>query len=90
MAELAKYKDDIQTKIRPLTDASPSQMTEDLQLLVDRLGRDLQDGKERGIQYLTEMKAMVDQNTGTIQNRMDGYLRKLKKRLHADTEEIRK
>lgn len=88
MAELAKYKDDTEAKIRSLTETSSTQMAVDLQLLVQRLGKDLEDGKERGIMYLTEMKDMV--NTGNIQNRMEGYLRKLKKRVQADTEEIRK
>lgn len=88
MAELEKYKDDAEAKIRSLTDTSSTQMAVDLQPLFSRLGKDLQDGKERGIQYLTEMKDMA--NTGNIQTRMEGYLRKLKKRVHADATEIRK
>lgn len=90
MAELAKYKDSFEAKIRPLTETSPTQMAQDMQLLVDRLGRDLQEGKERSLVYIEEMRSMVNQNTGNIQNRMEGYLRKLKKRLNTDTEEIRK
>lgn len=88
MAELMKYRDDTEAKIRSLTDTSSTQMVADLQPLFDRLGKDLEDGKERGILYLTEMKDMA--NTGNIQNRMEGYLRKLKKRVQVDTEEIRK
>lgn len=90
MAELTKYKDNIEARIRPLTETSPNQMVQDMQLLVDKLVGDLQEGKERSLMYLNEMKGMVDQNTGNIQNRMDNYLRRLKKRLHADTVEIRK
>lgn len=91
MTELAKYKDTIEAKIRPLTETSPAQMAQDMQLLVERLGRDLQEGKERSLVYLNEMKAMVNlENTGNIQNHMNAYLRKLKKRLHDDTVEIHK
>lgn len=88
MAELEKYKDDAEAKIRSFTDTSSTQMAVDLQPLLNRLGKDLQDGKERGIQYLTEMKDM--EYTGNIQTRMEDYLRKLKKRVHDDATEIRK
>lgn len=88
MAELEKYKDDAEAKIRSITETSSTQMAGDLQPLLHRLGKDLQDGKERGIQYLTEMQDIA--NTGNIQNRMEGYLRKLKKRVQADATEIRK
>lgn len=40
MAELNTYRDDLQTKLSPYTDISTSQMTEDLQLLVNRLQKD--------------------------------------------------
>lgn len=87
---MAKYKDTVEAKVRPLTESTPTKIANDLQLLVDRLTRDLQEGKERSLVYLNDMKATVDQNTGDIRDHMSGYLRKLKKRLHADTEEIRK
>lgn len=79
---------ELEAKIRSFTETSSTQMAVDLQPLLNRLGKDLQDGKERGIQYLTEMKDMA--NTGNIQTRMEGYLRKLKKRVQADATEIRK
>lgn len=89
MAKLAKYKDDFQTKIRSFTEGPTAQMTEDMQLLVDRLSRDLESGKEHGIQYLMDMQAVVEQNADSVQSRMQGYLKRLKRRLHVDTEEIR-
>lgn len=88
MAELERYKDDAEAKIGSLTQTSSTQMADDLQLLLKRLGKDLQDGKDRGIQYLTDMKNMPD--AGDIQNRMDNYLRKLKKRVQDDAAGIRK
>lgn len=90
MAELAKYKEDIQTKMRPLTDSSTDQMTQDLQLLGDRLQRDMLEAKDRSIEYLGELKAMVEQNSDDIHTRVSTYTHKLRKRLTKDTEEIRK
>lgn len=90
MAELAKYKDDIQTKIRPLTDSSTGQMTQDLQLLGSRLQRDMLEAKDRSIEYLGELKTMVEQNTDDVRGRINAYTNKLRKRLNKDTEEIRK
>lgn len=90
VAELAKYKADIETKMRPLTDASTGQMTQDLQLLGNRLQRDMLEAKDRSIEYLGELKAMVEQNTGDVHHRVSTYTNKLRKRLDKDTEEIRK
>lgn len=87
---MAKYKDNVQAKFRPLSESTSTQIANDIQLLVDRLARDLQEGKERGLRYLNDMKFAMDQNTGDIQSQMGAYLRKLRKRLHSDTEEIRK
>lgn len=87
---MAKYKDSVEARLRPLSESTPTQIASDIQLLVDRLARDLQEGKERSLVYLNEMKTTMDQNTGDIRDHMAAYLRKLRKRLHTDTEEIRK
>lgn len=89
MAELAIYKESIEAKIRPLTETSSTQVVQDIQLLIQKLGRDLQEGKDHSLAYLNDMRAMMNQNPGTNRD-MQAYLRKLRKRLNADTEEIRK
>ncbi|XP_068179493.1 apolipoprotein Eb [Antennarius striatus] len=89
MAELAAYRDDIQTKLRPYTDGTTGQMSQDLQLLANRLNKDMLDAKERSIEYLNEVKTMMTQNTGEVHDRISTYSTKLRKRLNKDTEEIR-
>lgn len=89
MAELATYKDDIQTKLSPYTESSTGQLTQDLQLLASKLQKDMLDAKERSTDYLGELKTMVEQNTDDVRNRISTYTHKLKKRLNKDTEEIR-
>lgn len=90
MAELTKYKGDIESKMLPLTETSNLQMTQDLQLLVNRLHKDMLDAKERSTQYLGELQTMMDQNSEDVRSRIGAYTNKLKKRLNKDTEEIRK
>ena len=90
MAELAVYRDDIQAKLTPYTQSSTGQLSEDLQLLANRLQKDMVDAKERSTVYLGELQTMVEQNSEDVQNRAKTYSNKLRKRLNKDTEEIRK
>merc|ERR1711962_1418898 len=46
MAELTAYKDEIQTKVSPIADTSASKLSEDLQLLANKLQKDMLDAKE--------------------------------------------
>lgn len=88
MAELTTYRDEIQTKLGPYVDAG--QLTQDMQLLAHRLHKDMMDAKDRGTDYLGELKTMMEQNGDDVRSRINTYTRKLKKRLNTDTEEIRK
>lgn len=90
MAELATYRDDIQTKLVPYTETSTGQLSQDLQLLANKLQKDMLDAKERSTEYLGELKTMMEQNSDDVRNRINTYSHKLKKRLNKDTEEIRK
>ncbi len=90
MAELTTYRDDIQTKLLPLTESSTGQLTQDLQLLISRLHKDMLDAKERSTEYLGELKTMMEQNSDDVHGRISTYTTKLRKRLNKDTEEIRK
>lgn len=89
MSELTTYRDQVQSKLAPYTATSTGQITEDLQLLANKLEKDMTDAKERSTQYLTELKSMVEQNTDDVQGRINAYITKLRKRLTKDTEEIR-
>lgn len=89
MAELTKYREDIQTKLAPYTDSSSSQMSQDMQLLFNRLQKDMTEAKDRSTEYLRELKSMVEQNSDDARSRMRTYTNKLKKRLEKDTKEIR-
>ncbi|XP_070691611.1 apolipoprotein Eb [Pempheris klunzingeri] len=89
MAELAKYRDDIQVKLSPYTDSSTGQLSQDLQLLANKLQKDMLDAKDRSTEYLGELKTMVEQNADDVHTRISTYSHKLKKRLGKDTEEIR-
>lgn len=90
MAELTVYRDDIQTKLAPYTDGTTGQLSQDLQLLVNKLQKDMEDAKERSTEYLGELKNMMDLNTDDVRTRINSYSHKLKKRLDKDSEEIRK
>ncbi|XP_054637582.1 apolipoprotein Eb [Dunckerocampus dactyliophorus] len=89
MSELVAYKDDIQAKLGPYATASTGQLTTDLQLLANRLQKDMLDAKERSTEYLGELKSMVEQNSGDVRGRISSYTHKLRKRLNKDTEDIR-
>ncbi|KAK2844832.1 hypothetical protein Q5P01_011491 [Channa striata] len=88
MSELTVYRDEIQTKLTPYTDPSTGQLSQDLQLLADKLQKDMLEAKERSTEYLGELKTMMEQNSDDVQNRINAYANKLKKRLNKDTEEI--
>uniref|UniRef100_A0A3Q1D7V6 Apolipoprotein Eb n=2 Tax=Amphiprion ocellaris TaxID=80972 RepID=A0A3Q1D7V6_AMPOC len=87
MADLTTYKDSLQTNLAPYTQTD--QLSQDLQLLVNKLQKDMLDAKERSTEYLGELKTMMDQNTDDVRNRLSIYANKLRKRLNKDTEEIR-
>lgn len=89
MTEFSKYKDDIQTKLILHSETSTGQLSQDLQLLANRLQKDMLDAKERSTEYLGELKAMMEHNGEDVRNRLTVYTNKLKKRLNKDTEEIR-
>uniref|UniRef100_G3NGQ8 Apolipoprotein Eb n=1 Tax=Gasterosteus aculeatus TaxID=69293 RepID=G3NGQ8_GASAC len=89
MAELAAYRDDINTKLTPYADGSTGQLSQDLQLLANKLQKDMVDAKERSAVYLGELKTMIEQNSDDVRGRIGTYSHKLKKRLNKDTEEIR-
>ncbi|XP_072249985.1 apolipoprotein Eb [Leuresthes tenuis] len=89
MAELATYRQDIHTKLAPFAVSSTNQLAEDLELLANKLQKDMTDAKERSTEYLGELKTMVEQNTEDVRNRVNTYTNKLRKRLTKDTEEIR-
>ena len=88
MAEVATYRDEIQTKLAPYT-GSTGQLSEDFQLLANRLQKDMTDAKERSTEYVTELKTLVEQNADDVRQRITTYTNKLRKRLNKDTEEIR-
>lgn len=90
MAELNKYKEEVQTKVAPYTESSSGQLAQDMQLLVNRLQKDMTDAKVRSTDYLEELKALMEQNSDDVRGRMTVYTNKLKKRLNKDAEEIHK
>lgn len=89
MAELTKYREDIQTKLAPYTDISSGQLSQDMQLLFNRLQKDMTEAKDRSTEYVRELKSMMEQNSEDARSRMNTYTNKLRKRLDKDTEEIR-
>uniref|UniRef100_A0A8C5G910 Apolipoprotein Eb-like n=1 Tax=Gouania willdenowi TaxID=441366 RepID=A0A8C5G910_GOUWI len=89
MAELTVYKDDIQTKLTPFTEASVGKLSQDLTLLFEKLRRDMVDAKDRNVVYLGELKSMLEHNSDDVHGRITTYSNKLRKRLTKDTEEIR-
>lgn len=89
MAELTKYREDIQTKLAPYTDSSSGQLSQDMQLLFNRLQKDMTEAKDRSTEYLREIKSLMEQNNDDARSRMSTYTNKLRKRLDKDTEEIR-
>lgn len=90
MAELSKYKDDVQTKLAPYTESSGTQLSQDVQLLFNKLQKDMTDAKVRSTEYLGELKSLMEQNREDVRSRMNTYTNKLKKRLNKDAEEIHK
>lgn len=89
MAELSKYREDIQSKLAPYTDRSSGQLTQDMQLLFNRLQKDMTEAKERSTEYLRELKSLMEENGEDARTRMSTYTNKMRKRLDKDTEEIR-
>lgn len=89
MTEVAKYKDSIEAKLRPLTETSLTQMAQDMHPLIQRLGRELQEGRDNSLVYLNDMKAEMMSSSTDTQERMQIYLKRLRKRIDADTAEIR-
>lgn len=90
MADLGKYREDIHTKLIPYTEMSTGQISQDLQLLFNKLQKDMLDAKERSTEYLSELQTMMEQNNENVRGRISVYTNKLKKRLNKDVEAIRK
>uniref|UniRef100_A0A8C5ELB8 Apolipoprotein Eb-like n=1 Tax=Gouania willdenowi TaxID=441366 RepID=A0A8C5ELB8_GOUWI len=79
MAELTVYKDDIQTKLTPFTEASVGKLSQDLTLLFEKLRRDMVDAKDRNVVYLGELKSMLEHNSDDVHGRITTYSNKLRK-----------
>lgn len=90
MAELTKYKDEVQSRVAPYTEGSSGQLSQDMQLLFNKLQKDMTDAKVRSTEYLGELKALMEQNSDDVRGRMSTYTNKLKKRLNKDAEQIHK
>lgn len=90
MSELTTYTDQIQAKLSPFAESSTGQLTQDLQLLANKLQKDMLDAKERSTEYVGELRTMMEQNGEDVHNRISTYVNKLRKRLNKDTEEIHK
>lgn len=90
MAELAMYKDDLQTKLTPYTQQAAERFGKDLQLLAERLGGHMTDAREQMENYLQELQTMVEQNADDVKARVSTYTRKLRKRLQKDTQDIQR
>lgn len=88
MAELTAYSENLQTKLSEQT--SSTQLAQDMQLLANKLQKDMLDAKDRTTSYLGELTTMVELNTDDVRDRVGTYATKLKKRLDKDTEQIRK
>ncbi|TWW53431.1 Apolipoprotein Eb [Takifugu flavidus] len=88
MAELTKYKDEVQSRVAPYTESSSGQLSQDMQLLFNKLQKDMTDAKVRSTDYLGELKALMEQNSDDVRDRMSTYTNKLKKRLNKDAEQI--
>lgn len=74
----------------PYTESSGAQLGQDMQLLVNKLQKDMTDAKVRSTDYLGELKSLMEQNSDDVRSRMSTYTNKLKKRLNKDAEEIHK
>lgn len=83
MAELTKYREDIQTKVATYTDSASGQIFQDTELLFNKFHGDMTAAKARVTEYLQES----NQNTDDVYSHMP--INKLKKRLDKDTKEIR-
>lgn len=88
MSELEVYKGNIEG-LGPYTQESLDKLTQDMQLLANKLQTDMVDARERSTQYASELQSMMEQNAEEVRSRLTTYTRKLKKRLNKDTEEIR-
>ncbi|XP_034017415.1 apolipoprotein Ea [Thalassophryne amazonica] len=90
MSELAMYRDDLQTKLAPYTQAAGERMSEDLKQLYLKVQDHMNNAKNQMANYGQELQSMVEQNTEDFNARVSTYTRKLKKRLNKDMQEIKK
>lgn len=90
MAELSRYGEEVQTKVAPYTEGASGQLSQDVQLLFNKLQKDMTDAKVRSTEYLGELRSLMEQNNEDVRSRMSVYTNKLKKRLNKDAEEIHK
>uniref|UniRef100_A0A8C9X6W8 Apolipoprotein Ea n=1 Tax=Sander lucioperca TaxID=283035 RepID=A0A8C9X6W8_SANLU len=90
MAELAMYKDDLQTKLAPFTQDAAETLGKDLQELFNRLGDHMSQAREQMEKYAQELQTMMELNADDVSVRISAYTRKLKKRLNKDTQDIKR
>ncbi|KAM9738482.1 apolipoprotein Ea [Menidia menidia] len=85
LAELSSYRDDVQTKLAPLSLEAAERLQGDLQLLAGRLRGHVAEAGQQVASYGQELQALVDDS---VRLPLETYSRKLAKRLQKDVQEI--
>ncbi|XP_060949370.1 apolipoprotein Ea [Limanda limanda] len=89
MSELAVYRQDMQTKLAPITQEAAERLGDDLDWLSKKLRVHMDDGREQMEKYSVELQTMLEQNAEDVRVRVSAYTRKMKKRINKDAEEIK-
>lgn len=90
LADLSMYRDDLQTKLGPFAEETAAQLGQDMTLLANKLQVHLNEAQDKAMVYSDELQSLAQQNADDVSGRMKTYVRKLKKRLGKDSEEIRR
>ncbi|TFJ97218.1 SWI/SNF-related matrix-associated actin-dependent regulator of chromatin subfamily A-like protein 1 [Platysternon megacephalum] len=90
MAEVEVYREGLQARFGPYTQAAQQRLGSEVAALTGKLRADMEEAKGRVVQYTGDVRLMFDQNLEEVRARVAMYLRKLRKRLGKDTEELRR
>uniref|UniRef100_A0A803JY40 Apolipoprotein E n=1 Tax=Xenopus tropicalis TaxID=8364 RepID=A0A803JY40_XENTR len=90
MEELSIYAEDMKSKVSPMAQDAQQRFTEEVSALADKLKSDMEDTKNKAIQYSGDLRMMFDQNIEDVQGKVNMYMKKLKKRLSKDSEDLKK
>ncbi|XP_026571198.1 apolipoprotein E [Pseudonaja textilis] len=89
IGEVEIYTEDLRSKFGPYTQELQERLVTEVSALTGKLRNDMEETKAKLLQYSRDTQLVIDHNVDNVKSQFNLLLRKMKKRLTKDAEELR-